>query len=418
MTSERMSQGTHVLTINSGSSSIKFAMYDMSGVPQRIATGQVERIGLPDARFRATAAEGQTHETIAAANHDQAVDRIIAWLDLHGGLQAVVAVGHRIVHGGDRFLESTAIDDAVIRELHRLAPLAPNHLPGEIAAIEAIRNRCPGLLQFGCFDTAFHRDLPRDARLIAVPRRYEAAGVRRYGFHGLSYQYLMRELERIAGSETAHGRIILAHLGAGCSLAAVKGGQCIDTTMGFTPAAGLVMATRTGDLDPGLLVHLIRTEQLSADALEALVNRQSGLLGVSETSSDLRDLLAAEPHDPRAAEAVSLFCYQLRKWIGAYSAALEGLDTLVFSAGIGENSAVIRERVCAGLRYLGIELEPEANKANADAISHDGAPVTVRVIRTDEESMIVAEVVRMMAAARTATTSLSVSTQTPGASRR
>lgn len=406
----------HVLTINSGSSSIKFCVYEVTESPRRIANGQVERIGLPGARFRATSASGQTDEAIAAENHDLAVDRIIGWLDRHGGLQSVAAVGHRIVHGGDRFLESTAINDAVIGELHRLAPLAPNHLPGEIAAIEAIRNRRPDLPQYGCFDTAFHRDLPRDARRLAIPRRYEAAGIRRYGFHGLSYQYLMRELKQVAGSGAARGRIILAHLGAGCSLAAVKEGRCIDTTMGFTPTAGLVMGTRTGDLDPGLIVHLVRTEQLSAAALEALVNRQSGLLGVSETSSDIRDLLAAESHDPRAADAVSLFCYQLRKWIGAYAAALEGLDTLVFSAGIGENAAVIRERVCAGLRYLGVELDPARNEANAAVISRDGAPGTVRVIRTDEESMIVAEVVRMMSEARTATISIPASPQSPGAS--
>jgi len=387
----------HVLTINSGSSSIKFAVYDITASPQRIATGQVERIGLHNARFRATGAERQTNETIAAGNHDQAVERIISWLDQHGGLASIAAVGHRIVHGGDQFVESIAIDSKVIGELQRLAPLAPNHLPGEIAAIEAIQSRCPTLPQFGCFDTAFHRDLPRDARLLAVPRRYEAAGIRRYGFHGLSYQYLLRELERVAGSDAAHGRVIFAHLGAGCSLAAVKEGRCIDTTMGFTPTAGLVMATRSGDLDPGLLVHLIRTENLSADALEALVNRQSGLLGVSETSSDIRDLLAAESNDPRAAEAVSLFCYQLRKWIGAYAAALQGLDTLVFSAGIGENSADIRARVCAGLRYLGIGLDAGRNQSNAAVISRDGTPVTVRVIRTDEESMIVAEVIRLLA---------------------
>jgi acetate kinase len=398
MTSERMSQRTHVLTINSGSSSIKFAVYDVAASPRRTANGQVERIGLLDARFRATSTNAgrATDETIVAANHDQAVDRIIAWLEQQGALQSLAAVGHRVVHGGDRFLESTVIDGDVLHELQRLIPLAPNHLPGEVAAIDAFRERCPALPQFGCFDTAFHRDLPRDARLLAVPRRYQATGVRRYGFHGLSYQFLMHELERVAGSSAAHGRIILAHLGAGCSLAAVRNGRCIDTTMGFTPTAGLVMATRTGDLDPGLLVHLIRTEQLSADALESLVNKQSGLLGVSEISSDIRDLLAAEPNDPRAAEAVSLFSYQLRKWIGAYAAALEGLDTIVFSAGIGENSPVIRSRVCDGLRFLGIELDAARNGSNAAVISREGTPVTVRVICTDEESMIVEEVVRLL----------------------
>ncbi|MBL8848537.1 MAG: acetate/propionate family kinase [Planctomycetaceae bacterium] len=398
MSGKSLTDAHHLLTINSGSSSIKFALFEHAAVLRKLATGQIDRIGLPDARFRARSSDGvvAADHTVEAVNHVQAVELVVNWLDRQGGLTSLGAVGHRVVHGGERFLESVAIDDDVLHELERLIPLAPNHLPGEVAAIAALRARCPGLPQFGCFDTAFHRTLPSEARQLPIPRRYAAAGVRRYGFHGLSYQFLMQELHRVAGERTAQGRVILAHLGAGCSLAAVREGSCIDTTMGFTPAAGLVMATRTGDLDPGFIVHLLRTERLSADELDNLINKQSGLLGVSETSSDIRDLLAREESDPRAAEAIALFCYQLRKHLGAFTAALGGLDTLVFSAGIGENSPAIRARVCSGLRFLGIELDQALNDQDAPIISSPGSPVTVRVIRTDEESLIAAEVLRLL----------------------
>jgi acetate kinase len=386
----------HVLTINSGSSSIKFALFAAGTAPRRILNGQVERIGLPEAKLRASTDDSKTDEVVVAADHKQSVARIIDWLSRHVDVKSIAAIGHRIVHGGQRYIESTRIDDTVLGELKNLVALAPNHLPGEIAAIDAITNRFKDVPQFGCFDTAFHHHMPRVAAILPVPRRYEAAGMRRYGFHGLSYAYLMRELERTAGAAAAKGRIILAHLGAGCSLAAVKNGRCVDTTMAFTPSAGLVMATRTGDLDPGVLIHLLRTENPSADQLETLVNRQSGLVGLSESSSDIRDLLAVEGRDFRAAEALAVFCYQARKWIGAFAAALEGLDTIVFSAGIGENSPVIRARICEGLRHLGVRIDPARNDANQRIISPDDAPVTVRVIRTDEELMIVSEVLRLM----------------------
>jgi acetate kinase len=239
-----------------------------------------------------------------------------------------------------------------------------------------------------CFDTAFHHDLPRVARLLPIPRRYEAQGVRRYGFHGLSYAFLMEELARLAGSEAAQSRAILAHLGNGASLAAVHGGKSIDTSMGFTPVAGLVMSTRSGDLDPGLLWYLAGTEGLDAKRFNEMVNFESGLLGVSETSSDMHDLLDREAKDARAAEAVDLFCYQVKKWIGAFAAALGGLDTLVFAGGIGENAPEVRARICDGLEFLGIELEEKQNVANAGVISAAGSRVAVRVIHTDEEWMI------------------------------
>jgi acetate kinase len=253
----------------------------------------------------------------------------------------------------------------------------------------------PRLPQVACFDTAFHRTMPRVARLLPIPRRYAAQGVERYGFHGLSYAYLMEELGRL-DTAAAKGRVILAHLGNGASLAAVRGGKSIDTSMGFTPTGGLVMSTRTGDLDPGLVYYLARARRMTATRFQQMVSKESGLLGVSETSSDVRDLLAHEARDVRAAEAVQLFCYQARKWIGAFAAALGGLDTLVFSAGIGENAPLIRQRICRGLNFLGIELSPKRNAQNAALISRDGGRVKVRVIRTDEDLMIARSVMRVL----------------------
>ena len=261
---------------------------------------------------------------------------------------------------------------------------------------EAFHRRFPDLPQVACFDTAFHHDLPRVARLLPIPRRYETQGVRRYGFHGLSYAFLMREMARLSGTEAAQGRVILAHLGNGASLAAVRDGKPVDTSMSFTPTAGLPMSTRSGDLDPGLLWYLVRTEGFDAKQFNEMVNFQSGLLGVSETSSDMRDLLARETQDVRAAEAVALFCYQVKKWIGAFVAALGGLDTLVFAGGIGENAPTVRARICDGMGFLGIELEEKRNAANEGVISAAASRVAVRVIRTDEEQMIARSVCRTL----------------------
>jgi acetate kinase len=261
-------------------------------------------------------------------------------------------------------------------------------MPAEIALIEAFARHYPTVPQVACFDTAFHADLPRAAQLLPIPRRYAEQGVRRYGFHGISYAYLLRELERIAGSAAAHGRVLLAHLGNGASMAAVRGGRCIDTTMAFTPAAGLVMGTRSGDLDPGLAAYLARTEGCTAAQFDTLVNRESGLLGLSETSADVRDLLARRAGDVRAAEALAVFCRQAMKWIGALAAVLGGLDTLVFAGGIGEHAGALRAEICAGLGHLGIELDAARNDANAAVISSAASRATVRVIPTDEELFI------------------------------
>jgi acetate kinase len=297
-------------------------------------------------------------------------------------------VGHRVVHGGDRFSAPALVDDDLRDALADLAPLAPDHLPPALALIDATRAAWPALPQVACFDTAFHAGLPRVARVLPIPRRYEAQGLRRYGFHGLSYEFLLHELARIGDPGAQCGRVILAHLGNGASLAAVRDGRCIDTTMALTPASGLVMARRSGDLDPGLAALLARREGMTAERFHELVTQESGLLGLSETSPDLRELLARERDDPRAAEAIAIFCYQARKWIGAFAAALGGLDTLVFSGGIGENSAVIRERICADLGHLDLTLARDRNAAHAPLISTDASRVRVRVIRTDEELTI------------------------------
>jgi acetate kinase len=284
----------------------------------------------------------------------------------------------------------------MVEELLRLSAFDPEHLPEEIQLTEAFHRRFPDLPQVACFDTAFHHDLPRVARLLPIPRRYEAQGVRRYGFHGLSYAFLMGELARLAGTEVARGRVILAHLGNGASLAAVRDGKPVDTSMSFTPTAGVPMSTRSGDLDPGLGWYLARTEGLDAKRFNEMVNFQSGLLGVSETSSDMRDLLEHETQDVRAAEAVALFCYQVKKWIGAFAAALDGLDTLVFAGGIGENAPTVRARICDGLGFLGIELEEKRNAANESVISAQTSRVPVRVMHTDEEWMIANTVCRVL----------------------
>jgi acetate kinase len=333
---------------------------------------------------------------VAIPDHPAAVSLLMDWIQQRIERAVLTAVGHRVVYGGPKYREPQRITPVMIEELRQLSPFDPEHLPEEILLAEAFQSRFPDLAQVACFDTAFHHDMPRVARLLPIPRRYDARGVQRYGFHGLSYAFLMQELERLAGANAAHGRVILAHLGNGASMAAVRNGRSIDTTMAFTPAAGLVMSTRSGDVDPGLVSFLSRSEQMSAAQFDRTVNHESGLLGVSETSSDMRDLLARETEDVRAAEAVALFCYQAKKWIGAYAAALGGLDTLVFAGGIGENAPPVRARICEGLGFLGIELSESRNAEAASVISTDASRATVRVIRTDEELMIARSVARIL----------------------
>ena len=386
-----------VLTINGGSSSIKFALYGMDEPQQRGLYGAVDRIGLGGTRltFHDGARSPQDSFPIEASDHRSAADLLIQWLEKQPGFASVRAVGHRVVHGMNH-TEPEFVTQNLLDDLRRIRPYDLDHLPREIELVESFRQHHPQLAQVACFDTAFHSTMPRVARQLPIPRRFEAMGIRRYGFHGLSYSYLMEELARIAGAKIAQGRVILAHLGNGASLAAVREGKSVDTSMGFTPTAGIPMGTRPGDLDPGVAWYMMRTENLTPRQFNRIINHECGLLGVSETSSDMRDLIERQGRDVRAAEAVELFCYQTRKWIGAYAAVLGGVETLVFAGGVGENSAEVRARVCSGLGFLGIDLNEARNAANAAVISADKSPATVRVIRTAEELMIARAVCRLL----------------------
>ena len=391
------SANPHILTINGGSSSIKAALYEVGDSLKRKLNAKIDRIGLSGTNLMYN--EQETNQqgslSIAASDHSSAANTLIDWLQQQAEFSSVVALGHRVVHGMNHVQPEIVTQD-LIDELHRISPYDPDHLPREIELIETFRQRHPKLPQLACFDTAFHQTMPRVAKLLPIPRRFDAKGVQRYGFHGLSYAYLLEELARLGDPAASRGRVILAHLGNGASLAAVRDGKGIDTSMGFTPTAGLVMSTRSGDLDPGLAPYLARTEQITTKQFYEMVNHKSGLLGISETSADMRDLLVQEKDDVRSEEAVALFCYQAKKWIGSFSAALGGLDTLVFAGGIGESAAIVRERICDGLEFLGVQLEEKRNAANEGVISTAASRVTVRVIRTDEELIIARSVCRIL----------------------
>ena len=398
MTDHSSIKPTHnsVLTINGGSSSIKFALYQV-GEPLKLKLyGKIDRIGLSDTilMYNDPIVNQQERHSIAAIDHRSAAKVLIDWLVERNDFASVKAIGHRVVHGM-RHIQPEIVTRELLDELHRIEPYDPEHLPLEIELIETFRKKYPKLPQVACFDTAFHSTMPRVAKLLPIPRRFDLMGVQRYGFHGISYSYLMEELARLDPS-ASKGGVILAHLGNGASLAAVSEGKSIDTSMGFTPTGGLVMGNRSGDLDPGLVLYMARSEQMTAEQFYEMVNCKSGLLGVSETSSDMHDLLAHETDDVRAAEAIELFCYQVKKWIGAYTAALSGLDTLVFAGGIGENAPAIRARICDGLGFLGIELEEKRNMANEGVISTLSSRVTVRIIHTDEEQMIARSVCHLL----------------------
>jgi acetate kinase len=388
-----------VLAINAGSSSIRFALFEGGIPPLRLCGGKLDRIGHPDAALALTEARPiPSRARIDGSSFRAAVESLLSWLEAQAWFREIEVIGHRVVHGMRHTAPQRATAE-LLAELRQVSSLDPEHLPQEIGLVEAIAGKFPMLPQVLCFDTAFHRDLPTRSMLLPVPRRYASAGIRRYGFHGLSYTYLMQELARLEDPAAERGRVVLAHLGSGASLAAVRDGHCIDTTMGLTPTGGLMMGTRCGDLDPGVLLYLIESERMDATALRRTLNHESGLLGISETSADVRDLLKHEAADRRAAEALEMFCYRARLGIAAFAGALGGLDTLVFAGGIGENSPDIRARICDGLQFLGIALSETHNAQSAGVISGadvdsgrakpGGSPaVTVRVIRTDEESVI------------------------------
>lgn len=397
-------QNLCVLTINTGSSSLKAAVYRIGAQAQRLVDAEARQIG-PEAG-QITIADGAGKTLVdrkeRLPDHAAALQQVFVWLRDNDFIQnrdearpVVAAVGHRIVQGGSKYDAPQRIDKSLVESLKSLVPLAPEHLPQAIAAIEKVTQLMPGLPQVACFDTSFHATLPRRARLLPVPRDLSDEGVVRFGFHGLSYEFLVEQLRAI-DPQRCGGRAVLAHLGNGASMTAVVGGRSMDTSMGFTPTGGIVMGTRSGDLDPGVLVYLLQRKGLTPEQLNRLVNGQSGLLGISAISGDMRILLE-QRGDARAAEAVEIFCYQAKKFLGAYAAALGGLDTVVFTGGIGENAPYVREQICAGLDFLGIRIEPERNAAHAPVISTDGRNVTVRVIKTDEDLMIARHTHRLLA---------------------
>lgn len=371
-----------VLTLNAGSSSIKFALFG----PGRIASGEIEDIGTAP-RFRALDASGAAlaDQGFQGKTYEDFTAQLLDWAQAHLGGGRLAAVGHRIVHGGTQFVAPVRLTTEVIAALELLSPLAPLHQPHNLNAVRMVAKLRPGLPQMGCFDTAFHSTMSPVARRFALPREMETDGIRRFGFHGLSYEFIAGRLAQIAPRDSG-GRVIVAHLGNGASLCALQGGRSIDTTMGLTALDGLAMGSRCGAIDPGVLLYLMQKRGMDAGALEDLLYRRSGLLGVSGISADMRSLLASD--DGRAAEAVDLFVYRIVREIGALAASLGGLDGLVFTAGIGENSAPIRQRVCDHTGWLGVTLDPAANAANAELISTPGSRVAVRVIATDEEAMI------------------------------
>jgi acetate kinase len=408
---------SRLLTINTGSSSLKAALFDLTheGPPDLEAV--VERIGSSGSRLRMTADRERpaTDAPVDAQNHRAALDQLLAQLLTHSSarflasppeavaphrrpaVMQITAVGHRIVHGGRRYREAQRITPALRHDLAALVDIDPHHLPQALDGIDAVARACPSVPQVACFDTAFHRTIPAVARLYALPRRFREAGVERYGFHGLSCEYIMHELRAI-DPPAAGGRIIIAHLGSGASMTAVHRGASVETTMGFSPAGGLVMGRRIGDVDPAVLLHAWRQPGSTVQAADELINHEAGLLAISETSDDMRDLLEREGSDARAAEAVGLFCHSAKKFLGGLMAVLGGLETLVFTAGIGEHAPSVRQRICAGLEPLGVELDRAANEANAPIISRAGGRTTVRVMKTDEDRMIAAHVREVLAA--------------------
>jgi len=387
-----------ILTLNAGSSSIKFALYEYGISAQRlISHGAIDGIGTAPA-FTARAPDDTVLDSYRWAtgtqlNHEDLLKPLLAWVTSHLGEESLAAVGHRIVHGGSRFHRPVRIDDAVLAELEKLVPLAPLHQPHNLAAVKAIAGLRPNLLQVACFDTGFHHDMPPVATRLALPRTYTEEGVRRYGFHGLSYEYLIGRLRELA-PVLATGRVIAAHLGNGASLCAMRNGCSVDTTMGFTALDGLVMGTRCGSIDPGALLYLQQAHGLSAADVEHMLYEQSGLLGVSGISNDMRVLEASK--DPHAREAIELFVFRIVREIGALASSLGGLDALVFSAGIGEHMASIRAAVCERLAWLGIECDAAANARHETLISTSHSQVHVCVIATDEEAMIAAHTAHAM----------------------
>lgn len=381
------SSDTYILTVNAGSSSIKLALFAAHDTVQKVLEASAENIGQPSARL--VTSDGTKPVTVN--NHSDATKLLTDWLTAQIAATSIIAVGHRIVHGGPDYHETLAATDEVLAGLRKLAAFDPEHLPIELELVTVFQEVLPQAEQILCFDTAFHHDLPTPSRLLPIPRHFEAKGLRRYGFHGLSYAYILEELRRVEGEAAANGKVVIAHLGSGASLAALQNGKPIDTTMSMTPASGIPMSTRSGDLDPGLALYFAHTQGYDAERFNHMVNFESGLLGISETTADMKKLLETEDEDERAKDAVDIFCYQAKKSIGSLAAALGGLNTLVFTGGMGENAPKIRARICEGLEFLGVTIDDARNQQGDRLISADGGRVGVHVIHTDEAATIARE---------------------------
>jgi acetate kinase len=378
-----------ILTTNSGSSSLKLAVYGIAREETLILGIEVDRIGEANGRLTAVDGRGEAQLDLKKCfpNQEDALEAGLQFLDNRGLSKQIHAISHRVVHGGNRYEEPQLITPQLVSKLRELISIDPDHLPQTIRDIEVLSQRYPGVPQVACFDTAFHRTMPRVAQLCPLPTRYFDNGVLRYGFHGISYEYILSEL-RVLDGALAGGRIVIAHLGNGSSMAAIKDGRSLDTTMGFTPTSGLLMGTRSVDIDPGVLVHLLLNGNMRAEEIGALLNKRAGLLGVSETSANMQELLAEEEVNPKAAEAIALFCYRAKKYLAAYIAVLGGLDVVVFTTGIGEHAPTIRERICSGLEMFGIRIDSQRNRRNAPVISSDCSRVKVRVMKTNENAML------------------------------
>lgn len=386
-----------VLVLNAGSSSVKFALFSATQVPTRRLSGAIDGIGRDQARFHAVDAKDDTQvdDTKQVSSQEDAIELVLSAVERRDAGWTIVAVGHRIVHGGPACDCPEYVTPELEQRLKRLIPLAPLHLPHNLAGIAAVRARRPHLAQIACFDTAFHQTLPKLARMTSLPRDIAGHEIRRYGFHGLSYEFIVNELRHRYGTSINDERLIVAHLGNGASMTAIRGGRSVETTMGFSTLAGLPMGTRSGDLDPGILLYLIMEKGLSAETVQHMLYEQSGLLGISGASSDMQQLLSLR-HRPEVDEAIGYFCARARAYIGSLAATLGGVDRLVFTGGIGANAPGIRERICAGLDFLGADLDPARNCAGERTISRDGTRVRIEALPTDEELMIARHMVALL----------------------
>ncbi len=376
----------YILTINAGSSSIKFALFEHETL-EKVFHGKIDRLGMPGTYIQSTDIRSGKEVKNHVTTQDP-VQLLIETITAHDASTTIRAIGHRVVHGGTAYTETTCIDSTMIKTLKTFVAFAPRHLPAEIAILESFLKKFPNTPQYACFDTSFYRSLPRMAQIIPLPYTYERDGVRRYGFHGLSYEYIMKNLEEVFHVPVKEKKIVLAHLGSGASLAAVHNGQPVDMSMGFTPNSGVPMGTRSGDLDPGLFEYFTQTRGMTPAQFDHMVNFESGTLGISGSTADMEVLLAHASKDIRAENAVAFFCYTVRKYIGALTAAMGGIDILVFTGGMGEKSPDIRKRICAGLEYVGVHLDQITNTACDSCISDEASRVILYMIPTDEEYMI------------------------------